>query len=72
MGMGQISVSRGVQKLEQGGVRAAFMGAVQVGSNCPKNHNSQKSWKKAPTRMLRMYKIIIQAAAERNEELGKK
>ena len=25
------SISRGVQKLEQGGVRAAFMGAVQVG-----------------------------------------
>ena len=35
------STPRGVQRLEQGGVRAAFMGAVQ-------------------------------AAAERNEELGKK
>ena len=39
------SISRGVQKLEQGGVRAAFMGAVQVGPNCPKNHHSPKSWK---------------------------
>ena len=51
------------------------MGAVQVGSNCQKNHNTPHKLDdiiKAPTGMLRMYKKIIQAAAERNEELGKK
>ena len=47
IGICRISVSRGVQKLEQGGVRAAFMGAVQVGSK-PKYHRRKVKLKKSP------------------------